>query len=140
MSFGTFFYLLLAAIGAYAAITAHSFKASFYPETLGIILCVCSLIQLARTLVKCKKAECKKLTPQQLAVIWTMLSMLAYILLLKPLGFVIASVLLMAGLMWLHGYRYPWRIAAISLSTALGLYLFFSRVIHIGLPRGLLSF
>ena len=140
MTFAHVFYLALAAIGAYAAVAAQSFKAAAYPTALGVILCACSLVQFARVCRKSGKTERKRLTREQWAVIWTMLAMLAYVLLQRPLGFVLASVLFMGGLMWLHGYRYPLRILAISLPAALGLYLFFTRVVHVGLPRGPLPF
>lgn len=136
------FYLALAATGIYGIVAAQSFKATAYPATLGVILCVCSLIQFARTF-RASPAEEKKspqLSAEQRAVIWTMLATLAYILLMRPLGFILASILFMGGLMWLHGYRHIWRIVAITLPLAFGLYFFFTRVVHIALPSGILPF
>lgn len=63
-----------------------------------------------------------------------------YALLIEPLGFVLASLLLGFGLAWLYGYRrHGINLLTISL-VVLPLYLLLSKVMGIYLPTGPLPF
>lgn len=76
---------------------------------------------------------------------WTRVSITAvaiavYALLLNPLGFVLASVILAFGLAWYYGYRNHAVNLAVSLGIVLGLYLTMTRVLDVYLPDGILPF
>lgn len=70
----------------------------------------------------------------------TAVAIAIYALLLNPLGFVLASVVLASGLTWYYGYRNHAVNLAVSLGIVLGLYLTMTRVLDVYLPDGLLPF
>jgi putative tricarboxylic transport membrane protein len=73
-------------------------------------------------------------------VILTIVGIAAYAALLRPLGFVLASALLVGGFSALYGFR-RWGInAAVAVSVPVFLYLVLTRGMGISLPRGVLPF
>ncbi len=136
-------YIFLAAAGIYVVVSAFGFEAWAYPAVLGFILIGCSVLQIIRILRQPRaggKSFIESFTPKQCSVLLTMLASMIYVFLLMPLGFIIASLLFMSSLMWLLGYRDPLRVAVVSLTTSIGLYFFFTRIVHIDLPTGILPF
>jgi putative tricarboxylic transport membrane protein len=73
-------------------------------------------------------------------VVITALAIALYAGLLAPLGFVLSSFLLTAGLIWFYGYRRHGITAAVALAVPLVLYLAMTRFMNIHLPPGLLPF
>lgn len=71
-------------------------------------------------------------------VVITSIAILAYAVLLKPLGFVVASILLGFGLTWFYGYRRHRINFMVSASIVLSLYLLLTRVMNVYLPTGIL--
>jgi putative tricarboxylic transport membrane protein len=77
--------------------------------------------------------------PEQVRGAWpASLALLAFCLLLQPLGFVVAGTLLAALLARLLGARTAWQVAAVSIPAPLLLHLLFSRLFEIKLPAGVL--
>lgn len=74
------------------------------------------------------------------SVVITSLAIALYAGLLAPLGFVLSSFLLTAGLIWFYGYRRHLTTAAVALAVPLVLYLAMTRFMNIHLPAGLLPF
>lgn len=72
-------------------------------------------------------------------VVITALTVLAYALLLQPLGFVVASILLGFGLTWYYGYRKHHINFMVSASIVLSLYLLLTQVMDVYLPTGILT-
>lgn len=68
----------------------------------------------------------------------TSLAILAYAMLLQPLGFVLASILLGCGLSAYYGYRRHGINLLTSSAVVLSLYLLLSRAMGIHLPTGIL--
>lgn len=62
------------------------------------------------------------------------LTSLVYCALLSPLGFLPATVLFLAALLWLLGERRWWMIAAVALLTPLVLYALFGIALGVRLP------
>ncbi|ATH77293.1 TctB protein [Halomonas sp. 141] len=79
------------------------------------------------------------LTPWARVVV-TAVAIAAYAFLLVPLGFVLASTLLCAGLTAYYGYRRHGINLAASLGVVLALYITMTRVMDVYLPTGLLPF
>jgi len=73
-------------------------------------------------------------------VVVTSVAIALYAGLLAPLGFVLASFLLTAGLIWFFGYRRPVVTAVVALAVPLVLYLLMTRFMNVHLPAGLLPF
>ncbi len=65
-------------------------------------------------------------------------SMLLYIVLFKPLGFIISTSLLMLFLSWYYGNKNWIKLLALALIFPPLIYFLFIRVFHIFLPRGIL--
>lgn len=68
--------------------------------------------------------------------LWTLGLTLAYVLLLPPLGYLITTVLYVAALIWLLGYRNLVGLAATSAGVTAVLYLVFARALHVLVPLG----
>jgi len=67
------------------------------------------------------------------------LALAAYLVLIEPAGFVVASTLLFAGAAFAMGSRRPLRDVAIGLVVAVALYLGFTRGLDLNLPAGVLG-
>jgi putative tricarboxylic transport membrane protein len=70
----------------------------------------------------------------------TAVAVALYALLLRPLGFLPSSVLLVAGLTFVYGYRNHLVNIAVAVAAPLILYLVLTRGLGIHLPRGVLPF
>lgn len=117
-----------------------------FPKVLGFTLLGLSLLLF---LEKPKSQDVpEELDPEEQAaplllrpwsrVIVTTLAIVAYALLLVPVGFVLASVSLVFGLAWYYGYRRHGVNLATSLGVVLTLYLTMTRIMGVYLPTGLL--
>ncbi|PMR72636.1 tripartite tricarboxylate transporter TctB family protein [Billgrantia endophytica] len=73
-------------------------------------------------------------------VVITSLAIVAYALLLVPVGFVLTSLALSFGLAWYFGYRRHGVNLATSLGVVLLLYLAMTRGMDVYLPQGILPF
>lgn len=71
-------------------------------------------------------------------VVITSIAILAYTLLLQPLGFVVSSVLLGFGLSWYYGYRQHRTNLLVASAIVLSLYLLLTKVMNVYLPTGIL--
>jgi putative tricarboxylic transport membrane protein len=71
-------------------------------------------------------------------VVITSLAIVAYALLMVPVGFVVASTVLAFGLAWYYGYRRHGVNLATSLGVVLALYLTMTRIMDVYLPTGIL--
>ena len=67
------------------------------------------------------------------------LALVAYLVLIEPAGFVVASTVLFVGAAFAMGSRRPARDAALGLVAALVLYLGFTRGLGLDLPAGVLG-
>lgn len=65
-------------------------------------------------------------------------SLLIWYVLLKPVGFVIMTAMLMMISMYLLGNRRVWQIIAIPVIVSTGIYLLFSGLLNVPLPSGIL--
>jgi putative tricarboxylic transport membrane protein len=70
----------------------------------------------------------------------TAVAVAAYALLLRPLGFLPVSVLLVAGLTWCYGYRNHLLNLAVAVVVPVVFYLLLTRGLGINLPRGVVPF
>jgi hypothetical protein len=66
--------------------------------------------------------------------------MIVFLLLLKPLGFVVSAFLVMIPMMIFMGEKRPLRYIGFPLLFALIVYFIFTKVLHASLPAGILSF
>lgn len=71
-------------------------------------------------------------------IVITSLAIIAYALLMVPIGFVVTSTVLAFGLGWYYGYRRHGVNLATSLGVVLALYLTMTRIMDVYLPTGIL--
>lgn len=64
---------------------------------------------------------------------------LAYIVLLKPAGFVVAATLVCAVLLWTLGRRPWWSVGLIAMAASLSCYLVFQQL-NVPMPTGIMPF
>jgi putative tricarboxylic transport membrane protein len=74
-------------------------------------------------------------------LVWfTVAATLAYLFLLSIIGFFIATVIFVAGLMCLGQYRRPARVVMLSVAIAFAFMFVFMRVVYVALPLGIAPF
>ena len=71
-------------------------------------------------------------------VLVTFVVFIAYALLLEPLGFVLASALMVGSLSFYYGNRNLMVFVLILIGAPLMIYFLFTRVLRVSLPEGLL--
>ena len=71
--------------------------------------------------------------------LWALAAFIAYVVLLMPLGFIVATVPFFAVLMVLFGERRPLLVAVGAVAATVILYVVFRHGFGIFLPRGLLA-
>lgn len=133
-----------------------------FPLALGLLLAVLSAIQIARLLLARRAAAAALPAVQQPAAVVPpaaqppvarkpaadgatrrvalfMAVVAASVALLQPLGYVISSLLLMLGLLWVLGVR--WRVALpVAALSAAGAHVLFVTWLKIPMPPGPLGF
>ena len=134
------FGLVLSAVGICVCVISLGFRSPYYTFSLGLFLSFLSMVLVYKGFRKGFNVNIKnfQLTNSWKKVALTIIIMFIYILCLKPLGFVLASVTFMMVLMWVLNYRHYIQSFIISVPTVLFVYYFFTRVIHVTLPAGIL--
>lgn len=112
---------------------------AYYPRVLALLLAVMSIGLLVDTVRKRTKVACT-VNKNLLVNLGKFLGVLiVYILILRPVGFIISTAAFVFGMIWLLGGTR--RHALIfALPVSLIIYLVFSYVLKVPLPKGLLSF
>lgn len=133
----------LAALGAAAIWAAQSLEVLFlgdpvgpkpFPTAAGVVLLVCGALVALRPGPAVAWPPPGRLGAIALAAA----ALAAYALLMRPLGFVLATALAVAVSSAVFGAR-PWAAAGLGLSVGAGLFLLFDRALEIPLPLGLLA-
>lgn len=122
-----------------------------FPKVLGLLLLGLSVIlflekpkeadEAEHADVAAPAAEARSFLRQPwMEVAVTAAAVALYALLLRPLGFLVVSVALVAGLTWYYGYRNHLVNLAVAVAAPLILYLVLTRGLGIHLPRGVIPF
>jgi putative tricarboxylic transport membrane protein len=148
------FAVFLLAVGIYILATTGSINVPgtgstlgprFFPYVVGGLLVVISLALAVEVLRGHRvEPEAGEDVDTSMPTDWRTLGtiaavFIAFIVLIEPLGFVLSTAILFAGVAWSLGARRPARLAAISLTVALVVYLGFDRLLGITLPNGVLE-
>lgn len=141
--------LLIAFTGFYAVLIArlpdrnlpHTLGAAFMPWVLAGTLLFLSLLLLINS-IKDRQIPVDLNTSMSLkeltGIAGFIILIVFYILLLNYLGFVLASILFMAALIYLSGSRKPLEISFFSVATTIVVYLLFEKFFEVQLPDGTL--
>lgn len=116
-------------------------SASFFPTIVSVLAIIMSVIMLVRAFIK--PEYLKPLSEQQkrgyLRGILTILDCYLYILLFKPLGYILSSILCYFILMVIFGNRKWGLMIVMSIALPIVLYLAFFYLLQTNLPAGVLS-
>jgi hypothetical protein len=115
----------------------HGPRPGYFPFYIGLIMCVASLINVARALMV-RGADNKTFVEvgQLKLVLAVLVPTALYALLVTWIGIYASSVLFIAFFMrWLGKYPW-WKVAGVSLGTAVVLYLVFEKWFKVPLPKG----
>jgi putative tricarboxylic transport membrane protein len=114
----------------------------FIPLIVGIALVALSLAFLARTVVDPDLDLAERAAREDAATDWApplgvVGALLAYVLLLEPLGYVVATTVFFAPVARLLGSRAPRRDLVIGLGLGVILFVLFTEFLGVDLPAGL---
>ncbi|RVT95894.1 tripartite tricarboxylate transporter TctB family protein [Rhodovarius crocodyli] len=127
-------------VGAVAAWSAWNLVVPFaadplgptpFPVTVALILMVCGGLLVINPTHRFEPIE-RKFAPPLMVV-----AMLAYALLMEPLGFMPATALLALAIALLFGARILFA-AAVAVITAVTLWVLFDKILDLPLPKGIL--
>jgi len=110
---------------------------TFFPRLLALVLAACALALIGRS-VRGRSDPAPLPTVRASLLLWTIASTIAYVMALSPLGYLIATPLYLAALVWLLGYRSPTGLAGTALGVTAVLYLVFAKALKVLVPMGLL--
>lgn len=114
----------------------------FFPYLLSILIIIFSTISYLSEMFKNgKETDDKEKSdnediekPNYLFVFFTFIGIILWIVLVKYLGFIITSLLLMVGLMIFIGNKKPYQVIIIPVIFVLGIFYIFGTMLHIPLP------
>ncbi len=115
---------------------------SFFPSLLAVGLVGFSAFLAVRGALSKESGGFDRIDFRSFGIWRALLSLLAavvYAILLKPLGFLPGTVLLVLGVMLLLGSRRPLDLVLAPLLSTLGVWLVFEQLLMISLPVGLLA-
>jgi hypothetical protein len=115
----------------------HGPRPGYFPFYIGLILCVAALVNAGRAL-RVRSADDKAFVEVgQLKLVSSVLvPTMLYAVLVTWIGIYVSSVLFIAFFMrWLGKYAW-WKVAGVSLGTAVVIYLVFEKWFKVPLPKG----
>jgi len=115
----------------------HGPRPGYFPFYIGLIMCVASLVNVVRALMV-KAADNKSFVEvgQLKLVLAVLVPTALYALLVTWIGIYVSSVLFIGFFMrWLGKYPW-WKVAGVSLATAVVLYIVFEKWFKVPLPKG----
>ena len=115
----------------------HGPRPGYFPFYIGLIMCVASLVNVARALMV-RGADNKTFVQvgQLKLVLAVLLPTAAYALFVTWIGIYISSILFIAFFMrWLGKYPW-WKVVGVSLGTVVVIYLVFEKWFKVPLPKG----
>jgi putative tricarboxylic transport membrane protein len=130
-------FVLVGAVSAWSAwnlvvpFAADPLGPTPFPVTVALILMVCGGLLILKPTHAFEPIE-RKLAPPLMVV-----AMLAYALLMEPLGFMPATALLALAIALLFGARILFA-AGVAVITAVTLWVLFDKILDLPLPKGIL--
>ena len=137
-------------IGAYVLIKCQSYPEdfvmkigpAFFPEILAGGLILFSALLILQALLGKSIGDVERISIRQKGtqrVLLALVGMIVYCAVLKPVGFIIATIPLIMFYMFLLGNRKKLQYVWVPVAITLAVYLVFEKVLVLSLPAGLLS-
>jgi putative tricarboxylic transport membrane protein len=140
------FSIVLLIFGAVVVISSFWLDKSFisydigpaiYPRILGVIVILLSVMMFIRP---AQDGEPEKIRVFGKKFFLIIIPMMIYILMLKPVGFIVSTMLAMILMIRAMGEKRIFNIVLYATITPVVLYFMFSFLLHVPLPKGILSF
>lgn len=118
----------------------HGPRPGYFPFYVGLIICVSAVITFVRALLLRAEGDKTFVKVGQLKLVLTVLIPTAiYATLIGWIGIYVSSILFIGFFMrWLGKYAW-WKVAAVSLGSAVVFYLIFEAWFKVPLPKGLVE-
>ena len=118
----------------------HGPRPGYFPFYVGLIICVSAVITFVRALLLRAEGDKTFVQVGQLKLVLTVLIPTAiYAALIGWIGIYVSSILFIGFFMrWLGKYAW-WKVAAVSLGSAIVFYLIFEAWFKVPLPKGLVE-
>ena len=112
-------------------------KPGYFPFYIGLIMTIAAVINLARGFMIAREKNAPFVLAGQLKMVLTVLVPAAvYAAAITWIGIYVSSILFIAFFMrWLGKFAW-WKVAAVSIGTAVALFLIFERWFLVPLPKG----
>ena len=112
-------------------------KPGYFPFYIGLIMTVAALVNLARGAMIPHEKNAPFVHTQQLKMVLTVLVPTAiYVAAISQVGIYVSSIVFIAFFMrWLGKFAW-WKVAVVSVGTAVALFLVFERWFLVPLPKG----
>lgn len=126
--------------GATLAAVSDMSSSAFFPILTGVFMILCGVALAVRTAsgkLLAEPREQETFSPRHSArMVAVLLLLVAYLITLKIIGMIVSSMLLIAIMAPLLGYRNVRYIVASAAIFPVVIYLLFDRLLHILLPNG----
>lgn len=121
---------------------------AFFPDMLAGLFLICSVaLMVNAALAKAGPGAVED--PSQvrglsldngiLRAVVTVFAVIAFVIALRPVGFLITSTVFLAAMMALLGLRKPVLMVVVSLGITAGIYIIFEKLLGLTLPAGILE-
>ncbi|MFK8083542.1 MAG: tripartite tricarboxylate transporter TctB family protein [Granulosicoccus sp.] len=132
--------MLFACLGAVAVwlSTAYSGASGLYPLVLSLIMMTLGVVIVARA-SRVKEHTARNLVSAPINLVLTIVVLIVYVGLIRPLGFYSASLLLVIALPLLLGFRRPVYLGIMAITFISILFIVFSLVLEKPLPAEIWS-
>ncbi len=115
----------------------RSLNPSVWPRIICALLCLMATIQLVNALRG--KVTINASFSNFWRVLVAMAMLIAYALLLKKIGFIVCSLVLMIGLLLLFDVKKKWIYVVLPVVTIALVYYLFKNMLRVPLPKGILK-
>ena len=121
---------------------------AFFPDMLAGLFLICSAaLMVSASLAKAVPGVVEDPPPVRglslengiLRAVVTVFAVVAFIVALRPVGFIITSTAFLVAMMGLLGLRKPGLMVVVSLGITAGIYIIFERLLGLTLPAGILE-
>lgn len=115
-----------------------SLNPDVWPRIICVLMCLVATVQLVNAVRG--KVAIHVTVANKKEVFCAIALIILYAVLLKPVGYILCSVVLMVCLLWLFHMKKLWVYIVLPVVTTLVTYYCFHNMLRVPLPKGLLTF
>lgn len=118
----------------------HDVGARFFPTFYAYLLIFLSLLLIFNNLKDIKEKGNEQVKAEWKKAVIGMICTVLFFLLMVFAGFLIATPIFLAGMMWIYDYRRPFRVILFTVLLTTFIYVVFSILLKVSLPSGILFY